>query len=75
MLSAFKICVLPGNLCVHSGSSHIVTNTENSQLLTGTYENQSINFNFKSLSDVKECLVMYIKVCEVVKKVSLTSGI
>lgn len=43
MLSASKMCVLPENLCVHSGSSHIVINTENSQLLTSTYENQSIN--------------------------------
>lgn len=73
MPSDFKICAVPENICVHSGSSQIV-NAKNSQLLTSTYENQSINLNFKSLSDVKECLIMYIKVCEVVKKVSLTFG-
>lgn len=73
MLSASKICVLPENICVHSRSSQIV-NAKTSQLLTSTYENQSVNLNFKSLPDVKECLIMYIKVCEVVKKISLACG-
>lgn len=50
VLSVFKFCVLPENLCLHSGSSQIVK-AENSQIVTRTYENQSINLNFKSLSE------------------------
>lgn len=75
VLRAFKICALPENLYVHSGSSRIFGSTEKSQLLTSAYENQSINLFFKSLSGEKECLIISTKVCEFVRKVSLTFGV